>query len=84
VDVFYRERMLLPPTAELKVTFEGGAKMNVAAEKIAEVTVPIQGAPPNDPVQVLVGRVAGAQAAAAQAKTMSRVTDEKLALMLKK
>jgi putative lipoprotein len=46
VDVFYRERMLLPPTAELKVTFEDGAKMDVAAEKIAEATVPIQGAPP--------------------------------------
>ena len=46
VDVFYRERMLLPPTAELKVTFEDSAKMDVAAEKIAEATVPIQGAPP--------------------------------------
>ena len=46
VDVFYRERMLLPPTAELKVTFEDGAKMDVAAEEIAETTVAIQGAPP--------------------------------------
>lgn len=46
VDVYYRERMLLPPTAKLRVTLEDGAKMDVAAENIAEATMPIQGAPP--------------------------------------
>ena len=46
VEVFYRERMLLPPTATLTVTLEDGAKMDVAAVKVAEATVPIDGAPP--------------------------------------
>jgi len=38
--------MLLPPTATLTVTLEDGAKMDVAAVKVAEATVPIDGAPP--------------------------------------
>jgi putative lipoprotein len=46
VEVTYRERMLLPPTASLIVTLEDGAKMDVAAEKIAEVTLPTKQAPP--------------------------------------
>lgn len=46
VEVFYRERMLLPPSAELEVTLENSAKMDTAAEKIAQVTIPIEGGPP--------------------------------------
>lgn len=46
VEVFYRERMMLPPTAKLSVTLEDSAKMDVAAVKIAEATVPTDGAPP--------------------------------------
>jgi putative lipoprotein len=46
VEVFYRERMMLPPTAELSVALEDSAKMDVAAVKIAEATVPTDGAPP--------------------------------------
>ena len=46
VEVTYRERMLLPPTASLIVTLEDGARMDVAAEKIAEATLPTNQAPP--------------------------------------
>lgn len=46
VEVFYRERMMLPPTAELTVVLEDGAKMDVAADKIAEASVPVAGGPP--------------------------------------
>lgn len=46
VEVFYRERMMLPPTAELIVILEDGAKMDVAAEKIAEASMPVESGPP--------------------------------------
>ncbi len=46
VEVFYRERMMLPPGATLTVTLEDGAKMDVAAEKIAEETLDLEGGPP--------------------------------------
>ncbi|MGB5221476.1 MAG: META domain-containing protein [Polyangiales bacterium] len=46
VEVTYRERMLLPPTASLIVILEDGARMDVAAEKIAEATLPTNQAPP--------------------------------------
>jgi len=46
VEVFYRERMMLPPTATLEVVLENGAKMDVAAEWIAKKTMPAKGGPP--------------------------------------
>jgi putative lipoprotein len=46
VEVFYRERMLLPPGAQLTVTLEDAAKMDVAAETIAEKTIQLEGGPP--------------------------------------
>jgi putative lipoprotein len=46
VEVFYRERMMLPPTATVEVVLEDGAKMDVAAELIAKETVPTKSGPP--------------------------------------
>jgi putative lipoprotein len=46
VEVFYRERMLLPPTATLEVVLEDSAKMDVAAELIARIEQPVEGGPP--------------------------------------
>lgn len=46
VEVFYQERMLLPPTAILEVTLEDGAKMDVAAEQIAKTSMALHTAPP--------------------------------------
>ena len=46
VEVFYRERMLLPPTAILEVTLEDSAKMDVAAEQIAKTSMALHTAPP--------------------------------------
>ncbi len=46
VEVFYRERMLLPPTAILEVTLEDSAKMDVAAEQIAKTSMTLHTAPP--------------------------------------
>jgi putative lipoprotein len=46
VEVFYRERMKLPPTATLEVVLEDGAKMDVAAELVARKSVPLKGGPP--------------------------------------
>lgn len=46
VEVFYRERMMLPPTATVEVVLEDGAKMDVAAELIAKEAVPAKSGPP--------------------------------------
>lgn len=46
VEVFYRERMLLPPTAMVQVVLEDSARMDVAAHRIAETTVPAREGPP--------------------------------------
>ncbi|MGB5810971.1 MAG: META domain-containing protein [Polyangiales bacterium] len=46
VEVFYRERMMLPPTATVTAVLEDGAKMDVAAERIAEETVSAKSGPP--------------------------------------
>jgi putative lipoprotein len=44
--VMYRERMALPPNAELTVSFSDVAKMDVAAELISEVKLAAPGNPP--------------------------------------
>ena len=46
VEVFYRERMMLPPTATLEVVLENSAKMDVAAELVAKAEMPIKTGPP--------------------------------------
>jgi len=46
VEVFYRERIMLPPTATIEVVLEDAAKMDVAAELIAKRTVPAKVGPP--------------------------------------
>jgi putative lipoprotein len=46
VEVFYRERIMLPPTSTLEVVLEDGAKMDVAAELITKATVPVKTGPP--------------------------------------
>ncbi len=46
VEVMYRERMMLPPTATLEVTLEDTSKMDVAAEQIANKSMSPQGGPP--------------------------------------
>jgi putative lipoprotein len=46
VEVFYRERMLLPPTATLEVVLEDSAKMDVAAELVTRESVALEGASP--------------------------------------
>lgn len=46
VEVFYRERMLLPPTATVEVVLENGAKMDVAAELIARKAARATSGPP--------------------------------------
>lgn len=46
VEVFYRERTILPPTATLEVVLEDGAKMDVGAELIAKKTMPAKAGPP--------------------------------------
>ena len=46
VEVFYRERMLLPRTATLEVVLEDNAKMDVAAELVTKKSVALEGAPP--------------------------------------
>jgi putative lipoprotein len=48
VSVTYRERIILPPGAELKLTLADAAKMDVAAEEIASLIVPLEGGPPYD------------------------------------
>jgi heat shock protein HslJ len=58
VEVFYRERMKLPPTATLEVVLEDGAKMDVAAELVARKSVPLKGGPPY-PLQGTEPRVSG-------------------------
>jgi putative lipoprotein len=45
-SVFYRERMMLPPNAEITVTLEDVSKMDVAADIIATTTFPPVGGPP--------------------------------------
>ena len=45
-EAFYRERMLLPPGAELLVTLEDVSKMDVASTVIASSTQVLTGAPP--------------------------------------
>ena len=46
VEVFYRERMMLPPTATLEVVLEDSAKMDVAADRIANKTISVESGPP--------------------------------------
>lgn len=46
VEVFYRERMMLPSTATLEVVLEDSAKMDVAADLIAREILPTQSGPP--------------------------------------
>lgn len=46
VEAFYRERMMVPPNAQLRVTLSDVSKMDVAAELITEVVVDNPGAPP--------------------------------------
>jgi len=45
-SVWYRERMLLPPEAEVRVTLEDVTKMDVKAELIAETRFTPKGGPP--------------------------------------
>ena len=45
-NVWYRERMLLPPDAEVYVALEDVARMDVAAEVIADTRFTPRGAPP--------------------------------------
>ncbi len=44
--LFYRERMMLPPNAEITVKLEEVSKMDVAAEVIASTTLRPKGGPP--------------------------------------
>ena len=44
--VWYRERMLLPPEAEVIITLEDVARMDVKSELIAETRLKPQGGPP--------------------------------------
>ncbi len=46
VEVIYRERMMLPPTATVEVVLEDGAKMDVAADLISRTTVAAEPGPP--------------------------------------
>jgi putative lipoprotein len=46
VEAFYRERMMVPPNAQLRVTLSDVSKMDVAAQLITEVVVDNPGAPP--------------------------------------
>lgn len=45
-EVWYRERMVLPPGSELLIRLEDVAKMDVAAEMVAELRQPLEGGPP--------------------------------------
>lgn len=45
-NVWYRERMMLPPDAEITVTLEDVSKMDVAADIIATTTFPAVGGTP--------------------------------------
>ena len=47
-SVLYRERMMLPPNAEITVTLEDVSKMDVAADIIAIMTFSPAGGPPWD------------------------------------
>ncbi len=47
-SILYRERMMLPPNAEITVTLEDVSKMDVAADIIATTTFPAVGGPPWD------------------------------------
>ena len=47
-SVWYRERMMLPPNAEITVSLEDVSKMDVAADIIATTTFPAVGGPPWD------------------------------------
>jgi len=46
VEVFYRERIMLPPTSTVEVVLEDGAKMDVAAELVTKAEVPVKTGPP--------------------------------------
>jgi len=46
VEVFYREKIALPPGAVLKVRLEDVSKMDVASVEIASRMVPLETAPP--------------------------------------
>ncbi len=45
-EVFYRERILLPPEAELRITLEDVSRMDVASTVIASYEQTLSGAPP--------------------------------------
>ncbi len=46
VEAFYRERMMVPPNAQLRVTLSDVSKMDVAADLLTEVAIDNPGAPP--------------------------------------
>ena len=46
VQVMYRDRSLLPPGAELKVTLADVSLMDAPAKELASKTLPLEGAPP--------------------------------------
>ena len=46
VESFYRERMMVPPNAQLRVTLSDVSKMDVAADLLTEVAIDNPGAPP--------------------------------------
>jgi putative lipoprotein len=45
-NIWYRERMMLPPNAEIDVILEDASRMDVAATVIAETSFKAEGAPP--------------------------------------
>ena len=47
-SVWYRERMALPPNAEIRISLEDVARMDVPSEVIATTRIEPQGGPPWD------------------------------------
>ncbi|MEN8200618.1 MAG: META domain-containing protein [Thermodesulfobacteriota bacterium] len=45
-SIFYRERIMLPPDAEVSIFLEDNAKMDIAAEVVAKSSFTPQGGPP--------------------------------------
>ena len=60
-NIWYRERMMLPPGAEIDVILEDVSRMDVAATVIAQTSFKAEGAPPYvyslqyDPAEILPG-----------------------------
>jgi putative lipoprotein len=46
IEAFYRERMMVPPNAQLRVTLSDVSKMDVAATLLTEAVIDNPGAPP--------------------------------------